>query len=281
MRRVLLSLLALCGSTVVVTAQSPWVRNKAGLYAQFAYHTIPTYQTLFAADGGEQTLERELTEHTFQLYSEYGLSARSTIFSAVPLRVLRAGEPVDPSLPSVTQSGTLTGLGNPFLGLRYAIKDGAMPLTATVQCALPLNRYQDASGLRTGYAAFTLTPMLSTGRGYGQAFWYAYAGYGLRTHGYSHVLNAGAEGGLQIGPVWAMLFADWVHPLRNGTIILPANNEITSLFVDNQGYLAIGFKSVVSLSRFTGAFLSVGGAASAQRVPRRPGIGIGAYFKWD
>lgn len=281
MRGYCLLLMLLYGLTVVATAQTPWVRNKAGMYAQLAYHTIPAYQTVFAADGGVQTLERTLTEHTFQLYSEYGLSKRSTIFSQVPLRTMRAGALVEPASFPVTQSGTLTGLGNPFLGWRYAILDGAMPLTATMQCGFPVSSYQDASGLRTGYQAFTLMPMMSTGRGYGHAFWFAYAGYGLRTHGFSHILNAGAEGGFQIGPVWAIGFADWVHPMRNGRVTLPPNNEMTALFVNNQGYVALGFKGLVAFSRFAGAFLSVGGAATAQRVPRSPGIGVGAYFRWD
>lgn len=262
-------------------AQSPWTRSKAGLYTQAGYHFIPTYESLFAPDGGEQALERALSERTIQLYTEYGIGKNTTLVLSLPFRFLEAGDLTMPGVPPQTGSGTLSGLGNTQFSVRQKLIDGKLPLTASFKAELPVDRYDDITGMSLGYNAWTFTPMISTGKGYAATYWFAYVGYGYRTDDFSDLLNAGAEGGLHLGPVWAILFVDWVQPMRNGAVALPPRNNLTGLYVNNQGYVAVGFKAVAEINRFFGAFFSFGGAATAQQVPRSPGLGLGGYFKWD
>jgi hypothetical protein len=261
-------------------AQSPWIRSKAGMYAQASWQFIPAYETLFGPNGEDQALERTVSEGTFQLYGEYGLGRKSTIIVSLPYRVVRAGEAAGAATPQTTQ-GSLSGLGNVSISLRHTLLNKRMPLTASLRVDAPTGRYRNASGLRTAYDAITVLPMLSTGIGFNRAYVFAYGGYGIRTNNYSHFLDAGIEGGYKIGAFWLIGFSEWVHPIDNGAVKLPDNNLLTGLFVNNQGYLSIGLKGIWQFNRFIGLVVTGAGALQAENVPKSPGIGLGCFFKWE
>ena len=85
MRTILCTLLAACW-LLPASAQSPWARSKAGFYAQASYQTIPAYGTLFGKNSSEDIeMEREVSENTFQLYGEYGLSRKTTLVAALAM----------------------------------------------------------------------------------------------------------------------------------------------------------------------------------------------------
>lgn len=260
-------------------AQSPWPRSKAGFFAQLSFQTIPAYTSVFGDDGESTPLGRSISENALQLYGEYGLSARTTLVGSLPLRRQTAGETAAAGWP--TAAGSLTGIGNASLALRHNFSKKDMPLTATLRVDLPTNDNNQATGLRAGYNAFTVLPMLSTGKGYGHVYWFAYGGYGIRTQSYSHFVDAGAEVGLRVHRIWVMAFSEWVLPLENGDQNLGVNNEATRLFVNNQGYGSIGLKTLISLNRFWGLSASAAGAAWGRNVPAQPAFSAGVYFKWD
>lgn len=271
-------LLALTGA-VHLPAQSPWVRSRAGAYLQAAWHFIPAYKSIFDANGDDRPLQRKLSENTFQIYGEYGFSKRLTGVVNLPFRYVIAGKTTQLSMQ--TASGYVANLGNISVALRYNILQKSIPLSFSLRLDAPANAYNAPTGLRTGYNAFTVMPMLSAGMGFGRAYTFAYAGYAYRNNGYSHYINAGAEGGLKIGRFWIIAFSEWIYSLENGQITLPANNLETSLFVNDQGYLSVGFKGIYAINRFLGVVLSTAGVVQAYNLPQSPGIGLGLYFKWD
>jgi hypothetical protein len=267
-------------STSCLTAQSPWTRSRAGFFAQASFQTIPDYKSLFSDDGGSTDLERRLSEQAFQLYGEYGLRKKTTLVAALSVRSLRAGVAEAPVIPA-NREGVLTGFGNIGLALRQNLLSGRLPLTLTLKLDLPTRRFDDATGLSTGYDALTVAPLLSTGMGFGKLYWFVYGGYGLRTNNYSHFINAGAEAGFQVAKVWVMAFSELVQPLEDGDVTQPVSQLRTGLFVNNQGYLSVGLKTLIELNRFWGLSASAAGAAWGRNVPRRPAFALGAYFKWD
>lgn len=266
---------------IFLSAQSPWPRSKAGIYTQLSWQFIPEYSEIFVPEGSFQAMDRALSESTLEWYGEYGIGSRTTITGVLPLRFMKNGEFLNNFAVPETQQGSLSGVGNINVGIRHQFYNGSMPLTGSLRLGLPASKYDDPTGLRTGYDAFTIQPMLSTGKGYSNTYWFAYGGYGLRTNDYSDFLDFGVEGGLKVGPVWIILFSQWLQPLRNGHIQLPYRNRLTSLYVNNQGWLSIGLKTMVEFNRFWGATASFAGAASGQWVPQSPGIGVGVYFRWD
>ena len=260
-------------------AQSPWTRSKAGFFVQAAGQIIPPYNTLFSAEGGEQTVPRTLAEMAFQLYGEHGIRHNTTLTVALPVRYLHAGT-AQINNPAISQ-GSLLSMGNVALSLRQQLTKGRLSLCFTVRTDLPAGRFDNLTGIRTGYKAWTFLPMLSTGMGFRKAYWFVWGGYGLRTNNYSHFTQLGAEAGWKLNKYWFIAFSEWVHPLKNGDINLPSNNLLTGLYVNNQGYQSIGIKTLMPFGRFWGVSASAAGALSGQNVPRKPAFSAGIWFKWD
>ncbi len=266
-----------------LAAQSPWPRSKAGFFVQAAWQTIPTYNDIFESKNDLNIpLDREVSENTFQLYGEYGLSSGTTLTASLPVRFLKNGDYIPNNYASPeTREGTLTGFGNASLGIRRAILEGTMRLTAALRLDFPSTIYDDATGLRAGYDAWTVQPTISTGMGLGRVYWFAYGGYGLRTGGFSHYVNAGGEVGLKAWKCWFIGFSELIYSLENGDVALPLHNRIKNLYVDKQGWWSLGAKSIFEANRFWGITASFAGAGWAQFVPKSPGISLGVYFKWD
>ena len=265
-----------------LAAQSPWSRSKAGFFVQGSWQTIPTYTTLFGPGSKEIVLERAVSENTFQLYGEYGLSKKTTLVASLPYVINKRGirNTDSPFLFEVEDSGRIAGLGNATLALRHQFLMGKLALAGTLRVGFPAITDYKSPGLRTGYNALTVLPMVNAGMGFRQLYWFAYGGYGYRSNDYSHFLNFGGEIGLRLGKIWLIGFSETVLPLENGTRTLPLDN-LTGLYVNDQGWVSIGVKAGWEINRFIGLNFSGAGAAWAQNAPKSPGIGLGVYFKWD
>ena len=265
------------------SAQSPWVRSRAGFFTQMAWQTIPAYTQLYGDAGSDIELERAVTERSLQFYGEYGLSRNTTAVLILPLVFNQRGDsnPDSPNFFAREEPGTLAGLGNIQMALRHQFKNGRIAWSGTLRVGLPVSKYQPTTGLRTGLNAFAITPMLSAGMGFRKAYCFAYADYGWRSHRYSAFAQTGLEAGYHLGACWLIGFTEFTGSLKNGTQPLPAQDVLTGLYVNDQQWLSIGFKTLVALHRFWGLSASVTGAAWGQYVPEKPAFSLGAYFKWD
>jgi hypothetical protein len=280
MRFCIVILFCFVGSAFLA-AQSPWARSHAGFYTQLAWHTIPAYTSIFDVDGGGRTLDRELTERTLQFYGEYGLSDQTTLVASIPYRFVQSGA-FQNSVPAPqTEQGALNGLGNASIALRQQLWNKGIHVASTVRFDLPTDNYDSPTGLRTGYDAFTIQPMISVGKGFGKMYAFAYGSYGWRSDRFSAFTQAGLEGGAKLGPVWLILFTDLILPFENGSVNVPYRNFLTALYVDNQGWWSYGVKGLWEINRFWGVVVSGAGAGWAQNVPRNPGLMAGVFFKWD
>lgn len=265
-----------------LAAQSPWARSKAGFFVQASWNTIPAYTTLFGASGSDLSLSRKVSESSVQLYGEYGISSKTTLAATLPVVFNRRGE-LNPksNLSNPGNEGRIGGLGNAAIALRRQFLSGKTAMAGTLKVSLPAGAKAEENGLRTGYDAFTLLPMLSLGQGYRDFYWYAYGGYGFRSNDYSSFLNAGAELGIKAGKLTLAGFSDLVYPLKDETLALPPVEEFTGLYMDQQGWASIGVKAALSINRFVGVHVYGAGAAWAKFVPKSPAVGAGIYFKWD
>jgi hypothetical protein len=264
-------------------AQSPWVRSRAGFFVQAAWQMIPAYTQLFGEAGTDIELERAVTERSLQFYGEYGLSRHTTVVLTLPLVFNQRGDsnPDSPNFFAREEPGKLAGLGNIQLALRHQISKGRVAFSGTLRVGLPATRYQSNTGLRTGLDALTITPMLSAGMGFRKAYCFAYADYGWRSNHYSAFAQTGLEAGYHPGRFWLIGFTEFTGSLKNGAQHLPAQDVLTGLYVNDQQWWSVGFKTLVALHRFWGLSASVTGAAWGQYVPEKPAFSLGAYFKWD
>ncbi len=265
-----------------MAAQSPWTRGKASFYAQAAWQTIPTYDAIYdqKSTGGKRNLEREISENTFQLYGEYGVTRRTTVLAAVPFRFVRSGDVVG-STSTQLYPGYLSGFGNITLAVRQNFLSEKVAFSGQLRIDMPMRRVGQSTGLSTGYDALTVLPSLSLGKGYGRCYWFIYGGWGARGIFDNHFVNAGAEAGLKWRKHWLILFSDYWQNTGSKIYVVSFNNEKTGLFLPNQSYWAFGGKGIFSFNRFFGGILTAAGAFDGDLVPSRPAYSAGIYFKWD
>jgi hypothetical protein len=280
--RYLVGLLAVgwLAATFPAGAQTPWPRAKSELYAQVAWQAIPAYTSLFSETSGvDRAIERELNENAIQLFADYGFTERFSAGAALPVRFMRSGAPVPGVQGPGTVAGRLTGIGNPLLWCRYRLLNGTLPLTVTLRAELPVAPVNNQSGLRTGYDAFSLLPMLSTGMGFKRLYWFSYAGYGYRTNGYSAFALTGVEAGLRLSRIYLIGFIESLHSVENGNKPASTFQAATGLYVDRQGYLSPGVKLLYRLPRGLGVFASLATAIRAQNLPKSPGLSAGIFYQ--
>jgi|GEM_PF-238006 len=272
-------LLLLCAPSY---SQSPWTRAKAGFYAQAAWQTIPTYQSIYdkSANNGKRALEREITENAFQLYGEYGITRKTTVWAAIPYRFVRSGD-VTVNTPTQLQAGFLRGFGNISVAVRQNFRNGNLAFSGQIRIDLPRDKESQLTGLSTGYDALTLYSTLSVGQGYGKMYWYAYAGWGGRGIITNHFIHAGSEAGVKFRKHWLILFSDYLQNIGSETYFVSPVNIKTGLFLPDQSYWAFGGKGIFAFNRFSGGMLTAAGAFNGDLVPNQPAYSAGLYFKWD
>jgi len=89
------------------------------------------------------------------------------------------------------------------------------------------------------------------------------------------------EGGYHTGRFWLIGFSEYLASLHNGSRPIPAQDILTGLYINDQQWWSVGFKTLVAMHRFWGISASGTGALWGQYVPEQPAFSLGLYFKWD
>lgn len=268
-------------TTNFIYAQSPWTQEKGSGYGQLSLMAIPKYSDFFAKETGNYTSSREYSETAAQTYIEYGVLEGTTLVLDAPIKFLTSGEELLDSL-ATNEAGNLNSLGNIRLSVRQNIYSKGPNIAAQLTLEIPTGKYDDATGLRTGYDAWTILPTVSVGSGFGKGYAFAYGGVGIRTNDYSNYLNLGLEGGYQLfEPLWVMLFFDVIQSFENGERIDPPNNVQTVFYVNDQEWASLGLKLLYNINDNIGLTASTTLAAfAANQVPASPSLAIGVFTEW-
>jgi hypothetical protein len=243
---------------------------------------VSGYDELYVTGGNQIATERRINDLTVQGWLEWGLSESSTILLSLPLKILDAGDlNITGQEDPFTQSGSLTAPWNIRLGWIHAISTGSYVSAGQLWLETPSGKYDDKTGLRSGYDAWTLIPSFNLGTS--GSSWYSYGSfaYGLRSNNYSHFLQLNAEVGYHIMPALsAAFYIDWLNSLNNGSRQDPVNNLLTGLYVNDQEYFAFGIKVYGKIiSNRLGISLGLAGAFSGNFVPRAPAFNLALYYK--
>jgi hypothetical protein len=264
-------------------AGGPWIQEKGQGYGQVSFTFIPAYNSLYGSDGKTIKLNREVTDRTLQGYGEYGLTPRLTVTGELPLKfVSTAAEVLAGSdfQENVLESGSLTGLGNISVALKYALLQKRLLLSGQLKIDAPTATGEANTGLRTGTGAWGLAPTLILGGSHGKFYAFIESGVRFRSNDYSREFLLGGEAGVSLfSRIWLIGVLDVRQSIDDGTHD-NENSEQTGLYPDNQEYVAFGLKLIAEINRRFGINLSAFGASGGNLVAKSPANTLGVYLRW-
>ncbi len=284
-RLTLLLLLLICSSQFVL-AGGPWTpwKNK-GI---FIFSTTPIVYSGYSSTAGRSqiSLNRRVTELHFQAYVEYGITDELTVVGNLPFRLVRTSSSTqDGDFIRTLPASSQFGVGNTELEFKYKFFQKKFLITAGLRTAFPTGPYDRSKGLRLGYDAFTIYPIVYMGGSFSsRAYLQGDAGYAYRTNDYSGEIRINLEGGYKVkDKVWLALLIIWRESLENGSRNdLITNNAQTGLYLNDQEYIAWTIKMAVPIkSGRWGVNASIGGGAITALVARTPSISAGFYYDWQ
>lgn len=265
-------------------AGGPWTQEKGRGYAQLSFTFIPAYGSLYGRDGKTINLNREVSDQTLLGYGEYGLTPRLTLIGEVPLKFVSTADELlsGSDFPdNVLESGSLSGLGNVSLALKYALlQKKRLLLSGQVKIDAPTATGKANTGLRTGTDTWGVAPTLILGGSRRNIYVFVESGVRFRGNNYSQEFLLGGEAGISLfSRFWLIGVLDVRQSINDGTHD-NENSEQTGLYPDNQEYVAFGLKLIAEINRRFGVNLSSFGASSGNLVAKSPSNTIGLYLRW-
>ena len=150
-------------------AQSPWTKEKGTYYTQASFTSIPNYNTLFGDP--EQKLLRNITDNTLQFYGEYGLTDKTTLLLNLPFKFIKTvGTNSDNNTILEIEEGEKNSLGNIEIGIKHNFYKKDWLISGQLSVKANTNTFANNTGIRTGYNAYTISPLILVGRGYGKSY---------------------------------------------------------------------------------------------------------------
>ncbi len=270
-------LLALFVSSFIF-AQSPWIKEKGRFFTSFSYSIISNYNEVFA--NPDFSTNGNISDKTYQFFGEYGVTNNTSVLVNIPLKSIDINNFIDPAIDCVgdcSENFSKTALGNISLGIKHNFLKKSWVLSGQLNAELNTSSYDSNSGIRTGYDAYTFTPLFLAGTSFGKNYFQSFIGADIRTNNYSSNLKIGGEIGRKITQnIWLIGFVDISQSLENGDILLPNRNISNSLYVNNQEYVAYGLKGILQFCDF-GLTAAFGSALSGNNVPKTTAFSIGIF----
>jgi len=268
MKRILYTAILLI--TINAFSQSPWTKKKGEFYTQLSFSTIANYNTLFGSP--DKALNGKITDNTLQFYGEYGLTDKTTIITSIPLKLISHKDISDTDK---------TALGNIEIGIKHNFYNKEWLISGQINIEANTSTFNTNSGIRTGYDAWSITPLLTFGRGFNNWYVQGFTGVNIRTNNYSSNFKIGGEIGYKpIPKLWFIVGLDILKSFDNGNVLLPTSNLLTGLYINNQEYRSFSIKAIGEITKNFGLTAGIGGAFSGNNVAKQGAFNFGLYHKF-
>jgi hypothetical protein len=267
--------------TINLYSQSPWTKKKGAFYTQLSFSTISNYNTLFGSP--DKKINGNVSDNTIQFYSEYGLTNKTTLIANIPLKLISHKDIsiICVNAPCSNLENNKTSLGNIELGIKHNFYNKKWLVSGQLNIEANTSVFDANSGIRTGYDAWTVTPLLTVGRGYSNWYLQGFTGVNVRTNNYSSNFKFGGEIGYKpLQKLWVIANLDITKSFNNGDVLLPTSNLSTGLYINNQEYVAFGMKAIGEITKNFGLTAGVGGAFSGNNVAKQGALNFGVYHKF-
>ena len=237
--------------SINILGQSPWTKKKGAFYTQLSFSTIANYNTLYGSP--EKVLNGNVTDNTIQFYTEYGITDKTTLIVNAPIKLISQKD-ISLICVGIAPCGTIdnnkTALGNIEIGIKHNFYNKDWLISGQVNVEANTGTFDANSGIRTGYDAWTVTPLLTVGRGYNNWYLQGFTGVNIRTNSYSSNYKIGGEVGYKpIPKLWLIANLDITRSFNNGEVILPTSNLLTGLYINNQEYVSFGLKTIGEITK--------------------------------
>ncbi len=260
--------------------QSPWVRNPKEAYMQLSFNTIDNYTSLFQDSNKTQSLQRELSDNTFQLYAEYGLIDRLSLKASVPIKWQQSKGFVNNFTTSNLSSGSSLALGNIELGAKYNLIDKPLLISFNIDIILPVSHFQETTGISSGYNAFSFLPAISIGYGHSRFYLFTALGTAFRTNNYSGYLRWETEVGIRVYKnIYIAFHLIDINSYKNGSVALRANQVLTGFYVNDQEFFVGTLKAIIGFKKWGITVSSTSAGFSGNAVAKRQSQNIGIYYE--
>ena len=236
----------LLASFSTTLAGGPWLLPKKAGFAQVmatpaAYPYTRLLNGTFRETAG---INRSVYTVDFGFYGEYGITDKVNVMASIPLKLASVGNQTDSLYnPTLLENGSIFGLSNTAVGLKFRLLDTDHKLAVSLQSSLNTVSTDLDKGLATGWAANAFGVKLHYGAGF-NANWYAFveAGYLKYTNNFSDIIDGTVEVGRKVGDKFTLMLTTLVRlSLRNGSY-LNENLVQTGLSPNDQEWVATNFK---------------------------------------
>ena len=262
-------------------SQSPWVKNGGQGYTHISFGVLPAYDQIFEGNlKNLADLEGNISEFSIQSYTDIGLGKKFGAIISLPYNMVKSS--LDAPTSSGRVEGSLSGLGNAEVGLKYNFLDRAILVSGQLSVSLPLGSRDLESGLQTAYDATAVTPYISIGKGLGKSYMYGYIGHEFTNNDYNDNLRLGVEYGHRFfSKLWVIAAFNMKEPTSKTDKKLDNRIEETRLFVNNQYYNSLSLKLIYEISEKVG----INGSANlisvrANSLPFQSPLSLGGFLKW-
>ena len=172
-------------------------------------------------------------------------------------------------------------MGNIEIGIKHNFYNKDWLISGQINLEANTSTFDASSGIRTGYDAWSITPLLSFGRGFNNWYVQGFTGVNIRTNNYNSNFKFGGEIGYKpISNLWLIAGLDILKSFDNGDVILPTSNLLTGLYINNQEYNSFSIKAIGELTKNFGLTAGIGGAFSGNNVAKQGAFNFGIYHKF-
>ncbi|WP_196895479.1 hypothetical protein [Aureivirga marina] len=268
--------------SIGIYAQSAWTQKKNEWYVQAGFSSINDYSGLFGANDNTYNTSRKITDNTLQIYAKYGITDKTTVLVDVPYKILKTGDlSENPTHAPTIADGTFSNLGNIYVGVQHNFINKGVVVSGQLNLGINSSSFDEETGLRTGYDAWEIIPTINVGKGWDKFYLQGNFGVNLKTNDYSNSIVANLEGGIKfLQRIWVIGGIHVLESFEDGEVILPQQNLQTGLYLNNQEFVAYGFKVLGEITPKFGAVIGTNSAFSGNLVAKRSALSFGIYTKF-
>ncbi len=230
-------------------AGGPWLLKKGKGYFQLQAHFAAyRYSQLLTGFGATKTrnINREIFYADYGFYGEYGITDKLDVMAMLPFKYADAGDLTNKEtnfVGGLLEGGSINGLSNVRLGLKYGLIDKDVKLAISAQAALNTVSTEAEKGLTTGFQANAFGLMAHVGGGLGSK-WYAFAEMGFMkyTDEFSDTVEGRVEIGRTLGNAFTLMLTTEVRLSFDNGSYYNENFIQTGLYPNDQQWIASSLK---------------------------------------